>query len=177
MIRVRKSLAATTKLTLTVIDYTKDDPMKTIPAKSVDFMFDTLGQSMQALHLMVPGTGVIMSVSTQPSASDLQQSSFFKRPDNPQIPFLPKLFLNGVDAISKIRARRYGVTYSYMFLESNAAELEALAEHVEAGHIRPVIGSRVDFNDIDKVKAACQQVYDGKGGIGKTVFVMIPDRA
>lgn len=128
---------------------------------------------MQFLSLMVPKTGTIISISTQPSATDLQQSSFFKRPDKPQIPLLPRLFLDGLDAVAKFRARRYGVIYSYMFLECSAADLDVLSSYVEAKKIKPVIGSSVTFRDLQKVKDACTQAYEGKGGTGKTVFVMV----
>lgn len=127
---------------------------------------------MQFLSLMVASTGTIISISTQPSASDLQQSSFFKRPDKPQIPFIPRLFLNSVDAIAKYRARSYEVKYSYMFLESSADELDTLTHYVEEGKLRPVVGSKVAFRDLATVKEACLQTYQGKGGVGKTVFVM-----
>ena len=155
-----------------VIDYTKDDPLKVIPRGSVDFMFDTMGQAMTCLSLMTPSTGTIVSISTTPSAAQFQDSSFFRRPSQPRVPLVARFFLDATDSVRKLRAWRWSVNYTYMFLDSDAEELNILRSYVEEGKIRPVIGSRTDLKDIEKVKEACLQVYNGKGGIGKAVFTL-----
>lgn len=147
--------------------------MKVIPRGSIDFVLDTMGQAMQLLHLMRPSTGTIVSISTTPSGSQLQNSSFFKRPDHPKLPLLARTFLDSVDYIRKLRARRWNVKYTYMFLSSTAADLDTLSGYVESGALIPVVGSVVDLNDIEKVREACLQVYNGTGGIGKTVFQVV----
>ncbi|EXF85475.1 hypothetical protein CFIO01_08983 [Colletotrichum fioriniae PJ7] len=156
-----------------VIDYTKEDVTKVIPRGSVDFILDTTGDSMSFLHLMTPSTGLIVSIATQPSGTQLQQSSVMKRPDNPRLPWFARMVLNMVDSYRKARARRWGVKYEYLFLDPNAKDLETLALHAEKGDVLPVIGCKVDFKDIDSVREACTTVYNGKGGLGKTVFTMI----
>lgn len=147
--------------------------MKVIHPQSVDFILDTLGQAMQYLSLMTPKTGTIVSISTTPSGSQLQDSSFFKRPSNPRVPWLVRLALDGMDYVRKLRAKRWSVNYQYMFLESSGKELDILTKYVGEKNLLPVVGLRVDIHDLDKVKEACNQVYHGKGGIGKTVFEIV----
>ncbi|EHK18443.1 uncharacterized protein TRIVIDRAFT_159016 [Trichoderma virens Gv29-8] len=153
-----------------IIDYTKADPLEEIPLRSVDFFFDTTGQAMQFLPLLVRSTGMVVSISTKPSAATLQGSSVMKRPDNPRIPFYGRIFLDAGDSINKLRAYYYGVEYKYWFLAPNAKDLDTLTGYVEEGKLLPVVGARVDMMDIDQVREACQIIYNGKGGLGKTVF-------
>ena len=158
---------------LQVIDYTKEDPARAIPQGSVDFFLDTMDQAMTFLPLIKPKTGTIVSISTSPSAMQFQNASFFKRPDNPKIPIIGRLVLNGIDLMRQARAWRWGVHYTYMFVESDGKSLDVLRSHVEKKQIRPVIGSRVDLKEIEKVRQACMKVYQGKGGIGKTIINVI----
>ncbi|KAF5561835.1 alcohol dehydrogenase [Fusarium phyllophilum] len=160
---------------ITVIDYTKEKISEAIPPKSVDFCFDTTGQAMEFLSLMVPSTGMIVSISTTPSASTLQASSVMRRPDNPRIPFAGRVFLDAADAIRRLRAWRWGVTYMYHFLDPNREDLDKLTEYVDSGKVKPVVGAKVDMRDIKAVREACDQTYKGKGGLGKTVFEVIKD--
>ncbi|CCT63235.1 related to oxidoreductase [Fusarium fujikuroi] len=158
-----------------IIDYTKEKISEAIPPKSVDFCFDTTGQAMEFLSLMVPSTGMIVSISTTPSASTLQASSVMRRPENPRIPFAGRVFLDAADAIRRLRAWRWGVTYMYHFLDPNREELDTLTGYVDSGMVKPVVGAKVDMRDIKAVREACDQTYKGKGGLGKTVFEVIKD--
>lgn len=128
---------------------------------------------MQFLSLVVPKTGLIVSISTQPSATTLQASGMMQRPDNPRIPWFGRLFLNGADMVRRLRAWRWNVGYMYMFLDPSGEDLDILRRFVEEGNLVPVVGSKVDMRDIDKVREACGQVYTGKGGLGKTVLEVI----
>ncbi|KAF6530420.1 hypothetical protein HZS61_001732 [Fusarium oxysporum f. sp. conglutinans] len=158
-----------------IIDYTKQKISEAIPPKSVDFCFDTTGQSMEFLSRMVPSTSMIVSISTTPSASTLQTSSVMRRPDNPRIPFAGRVFLDAADAVRRLRAWRWGVTYMYHFLDPNLEDLDTLTGYVENGKVKPVVGARIDMRDIKAVREACDQTYKGKGGLGKTVFEVIQD--
>lgn len=155
---------------ITVIDYTKDDPLMVIPAQSVDFIFDTTGQAVEFLPLLTKGSGLVVSIATMPSGYTLQNSSVMDTPDRPRLPLAARLFLDGTDAVRKLKAFYYGVGYQYMFLDPNGKDLAVLRELVEAGLLRPVVGARVDLQDIEKVREACWQAYKGKGAIGKTVL-------
>lgn len=140
-----------------------------IPKGSVDFLFDTTGQSMEFLCLMVPNTGAIVSVATAPSGTLLQNSGVMKGP-NASLPLVGRVFLDAADGVRRLRAWRWGVAYEYLFLEPNGEDLRTLAGHVEAGKLVPVVGDKVDIRDIGKVREACGLVYKGKGGLGKTVI-------
>ena len=133
-------------------------------------MFDTTGQAMQFLHVMVPSTSTIVSISTNPSGSDIAMSSFMKRPNNPSVPLFARLFLNVGDSIRKFRARRHGVNYMYWFLQSNKKDLDLISQYVEEGKMKPVVGLVVDMMNIEDVRKACGMIYSGKGAIGKTIF-------
>jgi NADPH:quinone reductase-like Zn-dependent oxidoreductase len=81
-----------------------------------------------------------------------------------------------MDRIRKLRAKRYGVSYSYMFLEPNGEDLDKLRGYVEEGRLKQVVGTTVNMRDIAEVRKACQIVYDNRGGLGKVVIRVIDDR-
>ncbi|PHH58486.1 hypothetical protein CDD82_2951 [Ophiocordyceps australis] len=153
-----------------IIDYTKEHPRDVIPPRSVDLVFDTTGQAMEFLSLLVPSTGLVVSISTQPSAKTLQASSVMQRPDNPRIPMVGRIFLDSADMVRRLRAWRWNVGYLYWFLDPNGNDLDKLTEYIDQGKLKPVVGAQVHLKDIDKVREACALVYKGKGGLGKTVI-------
>lgn len=91
-------------------------------------------------------------------------------PHRPTIPIPFRLGLDLLDQVRKLRARRYGVEYSYMFLESSGEDLDELRGYVEEGRLRTVVGTIVEIGDIESVRSACEVVYSGKGGLGKLVI-------
>ncbi|KAJ4153609.1 hypothetical protein LMH87_010091 [Akanthomyces muscarius] len=153
-----------------IIDYTRDDPLKTIPAGSVDFIFDTTGQATEFMPLLVKGSGMVVSISTAPSGATLQNSSIMDTPEKPRLPIVAHVFLDATDQVRKLKARYYGVEYKYIFMDPNGKDLALLKDAAEEGKLRPVVGLRVDLGDIGKVREACWQTYKGKGGLGKTVL-------
>lgn len=147
-----------------VIDYTKSDPKTEIPAGSVDFMFDTVGIAMDCLSLMRPQTGYLISIATTPSGDLLAEAG------NMQIGFPFRHVLNLVDSVRVWRAKRWNVTYRYVFMHPDGKDLEELKDHVENGKLRAVVGNTVHYKDVDAVKEACNVVFKAKGGIGKQVI-------
>lgn len=125
---------------------------------------------MEFLSLVVPKSGLVVSISTKPSATTLQASSVMQRPDNPQIPWYARLFLNAEDSVRQLRASRWNVKYMYWFLQPNGQDLAELTKYVDEGKLVPIVGSRVKLRDMEKVKEACEVIYKGKGGLGKTVI-------
>lgn len=152
------------------------DPKTVIPAQSVDFLFDTTGDSMTYLSQMRP-TGAIVSISILTSGDTLQNSSLMRlSPDKNNratVPYPVRLALNVLDRIRVMRASRYGVKYSAIFLEPNAKDLESICEWVESGKLRTVVGTKVPYKDIEAVRNACQVVFDSKGGVGKSVITFV----
>ncbi|KAH8698685.1 putative alcohol dehydrogenase [Talaromyces proteolyticus] len=147
-----------------IIDYTKSDPKTTIPPGSVDFIFDTIGMAMPYLSLLRPKTGLVVSISLLPSGDQLAASGEIS------VPYILRQILNFVDAINRWRASWSGVNYQYLWLEPSGKDLEELKAIIEQGKLRPVVGTEVHYKDIDAVRAACSVVFNGKGGIGKTVI-------
>lgn len=136
----------------------------------MDFLFDTVGLSMEYLCLMRSGSSLVISVSTLPSGDQLQTSSLMDLPHVPKIPFPARMGLNFLDQIRKLRARRYKTRYSYMFLRSSGEDLDELSRYVEDGKLKTVLGTVADFRDIEAIRKACAVVFGGKGGLGKTVI-------
>jgi NADPH:quinone reductase-like Zn-dependent oxidoreductase len=156
-----------------VIDYKKVDPKSVIEHGSVDFLFDTNGLAMEYLCLMRSGSGGIISISTAPSGTQLQNSAVMRLPHHPTVPLVPRIVLNTMDYTRKLRAKRYGVSYSYMFLEPNGEDLDKLRGYIEEGKLKQVVGTTVNMQDISEVRKACQVVYNNRGGLGKVVIRVI----
>jgi hypothetical protein len=127
-------------------------------------MFDTIGMAMPYLCLLRPKTGLVISISLIPSGDKLAASG------EVPVPFILRKILNLVDAINRWRASRWDVTYQYLFMDPNGKDLEEIKESVEQGKLRAVVGTKVHYKDIDAVREACGVVFNGKGGIGKTVI-------
>lgn len=136
----------------------------------MDFLFDTVGLSMQYLCLMKPKSSHIVSVSTTPSGDVLQNSSLMRMPEKPIIPVMVRFALNLMDSVRRFRAGRYGVQYEYMILESSGSYLDELRSYVEDGKLKTVVGTTAELRDLDSVRKGCQVVYDGAGGLGKFVI-------
>ncbi len=147
---------------LQVVDYTKEDVVQAVGRGQVDYMFDTMGQTLKALPIMKSG-GVIVSISTVPSGDQMAKGA-------PDMPSFFRIVLNLVDWYYRWQARRSGVRYSYIFMSPDAKGLNDFATWVEEGKIKPVVGRTARLSDIDAVRKGCQEVYDGKGGIGKFVI-------
>jgi NADPH:quinone reductase-like Zn-dependent oxidoreductase len=130
---------------------------------------------MEYLSLMRPKTGCIISISTTPSGDQLQNSTLMELPHRPALPLPIKLALNFMDSIRKFRARRYGVSYSFMFLEGSGEDLDELRDHVETGKLRTVVGMTAPLKDLKAVQEACQVVYSGRGGLGKVVIKVVDE--
>ena len=125
---------------------------------------------MEYLGLMRSGSGCIISISTAPSGTQLQDSAVMRLPHHPTVPLVPRVALNVMDFTRKLRARRYGVSYSYMFLEPSGEDLDKLRGYSEEGKMKQVVGATVDMRDITEVRKACQVVYSNQGGLGKMVI-------
>lgn len=136
-------------------------------------MFDTTGQAMQFLSVMVPSTSSIVSISTMPSGTQLGQYAVQRPEDKPQIPWVASAGLNVLDRVSKMRAQRWGVDYQYMFLQPNGKDLAEIGQYAEKGLLRPVVGSRASLKKIEEVREVTMTVYKGKGGLGKTVIDVV----
>ncbi|KAJ5706548.1 hypothetical protein N7488_006349, partial [Penicillium malachiteum] len=159
----------------------RSDPMNVIPPRSVDFIFETTRSAMEYLSLVRP-KGAIVTVFILTSGDVLQNSSVMRRSPDKQdkaiVPFPIRIALNVMDRIRRARVSSYGVKYSSIFLEPNAADLNSIRQWVETGRVetgmvKTIVGTKAHFKNFEAVRNSCQVVYDGKGGIRKSVIVFV----
>lgn len=151
--------------TFTAVDYTKENVVTAVGAANVDFLFDTMATTMSYLSIMKKG-GVIISISTLPPGSLMKKNM-------PSMPFYIEYLMDFVDWGFRWWTGRAGVHYSYIFMHPSGKDLESLATWVEEGKVTPIVGKTAKFDDLEAIRAGCQEVYDGKGGIGKFVMEMV----
>ena len=144
-----------------IVDYTKEKTVDVTGKQEVDFMFDTVGETIKAMPMIKKG-GRIVSISTAPQGTNFKKTC-------PNLPIYLEYILNLADWMFRTYAGWYGVNYQYMVFEENARDLQRLSGWVEEGKVRPVVGEIVKLRDIEAVRKGCQQILDGKGGIGKFV--------
>ncbi len=147
-----------------IVDYTKEDVISSIGKGTVDFMFDTMQNTISTISVMKKG-GQIVSISTVPSGNML-------RDHNPDIVFCLRYVLNFADWVLRSWTSWKGVNYTYMFVDGRTEDLNRLASFVEEGKLKPIVGQKVKLSDVDGVRKGCQQIFDGKGGVGKFVIEM-----
>lgn len=145
-----------------IIDYTKEDPARVIPSESVDFMFDTMNQTTACFKIFKKGA-FIVSVSGYPFGPDLKRRT-------PDLSFHIGCILGFLGGIMRFRTWWHGATYSYLFMQPSASDLVRLGQWIDQGLLKPVVGRVAKMDNLQEVRAGCQEVYIGKGGIGKFVI-------
>lgn len=151
--------------TVQMVDYTKDDVVAAVGKGTVDYFFDTMAGTLKYLPLVKKG-GVIVSISTIMSGDQAPHLM-------PDLPVVLKYVLNMVDWLFKWWTGRVGVQYTYFIMHPDGKDLGDLAEWVKEGKVTPLVGRTAKFSDIEGVRKGCQEVMDGKGGIGKFVIEMV----
>lgn len=162
--KIEKAKELLGKETFTPIDYTKVDVAKTLGTGKVDYLFDTMGGTMSLLGNVKKG-GVIVSISTLPSGTMMKE-----RGGMDDMPFYMKFILDTADWFFRWWTGRAGVQYSYVFMMPSRTDLEQLNVYLENGKLTPIVGRTAKLSDVQGVRDGCQQVYEGKGGIGKFVI-------
>ncbi|KAJ6003079.1 hypothetical protein N7451_005626 [Penicillium sp. IBT 35674x] len=149
-----------------IIDYKKSDPMTVIPPRKrdgVSIIGAPQGSHCYSFHTHLGGCAPKLE----------RYATIPNKQDKVTVPFPIRIALNVMDWTRRARASRYGVKYSSIFLEPNATDLNSIREWVETGKVRTIVGTKAHFKDLKAVRDACQVVYDGKGGIGKSVIVFV----
>lgn len=147
------------------LDYTKENVNAAIGTGNVDFMFDTMAGAIDSLPLIRSG-GVIVTISKTPSGDELKRKFASS-------PWLFVTLLNLVDRVNKWRASRYGVSYSYLWMDPDAKGLNDLGRWVGEGKFKPLVGRTAKLEDLEAVKSGYEEVYKAKGGVGKFVVKII----
>lgn len=149
--------------TFEAIDYTKQDVTKAVAPASVDYAFDTVNEAVSLAKLVKPG-GVIISISSLlPSGGSAAQAF-------PELPVWLKYILIAAHWVNTRWIGWYGVKYDYLFMHPSSDDLGRFTEWIDAGKIKPIVGRTAKLDDIEAVRSGCQEIYDGKGGIGKFVI-------
>jgi NADPH:quinone reductase-like Zn-dependent oxidoreductase len=144
-----------------IVDYTKQKTVDVTGKREVDFMFDTVGEAIQGLKIVKKG-GVIVSISLGVNGTDFKKQ-------NPSMPTYMEYILNAVDWLLRTYVGWFGVSYKALAMRGNAKDLERLRSWVDEGKVKPIVGSVVKLSDIEEVRKGCQQLLDGKGGVGKFI--------
>ena len=141
-----------------VVDYKQEDFADVL--SGYDVVLDSLGgQNLQkSLTVLKPG-GQAISVTGPPDPGFAKQLK------------APKYMGVVMGLLSRKihkQARKLGVSYSFLFMQANGAQLHELATLYDAGHLRPVIDKTFPF---DQTLKALAYVEQGRAN-GKVVITL-----
>nr|WSW71520.1 NADP-dependent oxidoreductase [Streptomyces sp. NBC_00995] len=143
-----------------VIDYRTQDFEELLDG--YDVVLDTLGGAAleKSLRVLRPG-GKVISVAGPPDA-DLAR----------ELGAGPVLrgAMSALSLRTRRRAKRRGVTYSFLFMKADGSRLRALTGLVDAGEIRPVVNRVFPFA---RTLEAVEYAERGRTGAGKVVIEMV----
>jgi NADPH:quinone reductase-like Zn-dependent oxidoreductase len=138
-----------------VIDYRAQDFESLL--HGYDLVIDSIGgESLEkSLRILAPG-GRAIGIVGPPDPAFARERGL-----NPIL----RLAIAGLSSQVRWRAKKLGVTYEFLFMRASGEQLAQIADLVDAGVIKPVVGKVVPFAEIPQ---ALQLL--GRGGIrGKAV--------
>lgn len=138
------------------IDYKTEDYTKTV--RQVDYVLDTLGgaETEKQMSIMEKG-GQLVSFRAMPNGD------FSKRMN---LPKWKQILLGLAGRKFDKMADKYGVHYHFIFVESNGAQLQEVADLFSTLEIKPSIDTVYPF---EEVNSALDKVANGRSR-GKTVL-------
>lgn len=138
------------------IDYKTEDYTKTV--RQVDYVLDTLGgaETEKQMSIMKKG-GQLVSLRAMPNGD------FSKRMN---LPKWKQILLGLAGRKFDKMADKYGVHYHFIFVESNGAQLQEVADLFSTLEIKPSIDTVYPF---EEVNSALDKVANGRSR-GKTVL-------
>lgn len=140
-----------------VIDYRTEDFVEKLRDQPVDLVLDTQGgdTTMRSLEVLKPG-GLVVGIAGTPDRQMADQAG---------APLPVKLALTALSAKLRRRADKLGVRYRFLFIEPDGQALQSLADLVDEGVLKPVVGKVLPFSD---TLSAIDQVLSG-GHRGKVL--------
>jgi NADPH:quinone reductase-like Zn-dependent oxidoreductase len=139
-----------------IIDYKTADFEQEL--KDYDMVLDTQGgKTLEKSLNVIKRGGRIISISGPPDQA-------FAEAVNPNR-FL-KFVIPLLSWSIRHKAKKRGITYSFLFMQPNGQQLSKITELVEAGKIKPIVDQTYDFAQI---KEAFQYVNTGRSK-GKVVL-------
>ena len=138
------------------IDYKTTDYTKVL--KDVDYVLDTLGgaETEKQMTIMKSG-GKLVSLRAMPNGS------FAKRMN---LAWWKQFILGLAGRKFDKMANKYGVSYDFIFVESNGKQLQEVADIFTKLEIKPSVDTIFDFKEVNK---ALDKVANGRSR-GKTVL-------
>ncbi len=138
------------------IDYKTENYAETL--SGIDYVLDTLGgdETEKQMSIMTPG-GQLVSLRGMPNKAFAQRMG---------MPFWKQLLFGAAGHTMDRKAQKYGVTYHFIFVESNGAQLQQVADIFAERQIKPSIDTVFPFEDVN---AALDKVANGRSN-GKTVI-------
>lgn len=138
------------------IDYKTENYAETL--SGIDYVLDTLGgdETEKQMSIMAPG-GQLVSLRGMPNKAFAQRMG---------MPFWKQLLFGAAGCTMDRKAQKYGVTYHFIFVESNGAQLQQVADIFAERQIKPSIDTVFPFEDVN---AALDKVANGRSN-GKTVI-------
>jgi NADPH:quinone reductase-like Zn-dependent oxidoreductase len=141
-----------------IVDYTKEDFAEVL--SGYDVVLDSLGGENleKSLTVLKPG-GQAIGVTGPPDPGFAKQLG------------APKFMGVAMALMSrKVRtqARKLGVSYSFLFMQANGAQLRELAALYDAGHLRPLIDTTFPFDQTLQALAYAEQGHAN----GKVVITL-----
>ncbi|WP_030078334.1 MULTISPECIES: NADP-dependent oxidoreductase [Streptomyces griseus group] len=142
-----------------VVDYRKQD-FETV-LDGYDVVLDSLGGEnlAKSLRVLKPG-GKAIGVAGPPDAAFARELGL-----NPIL----RIVMSALSFTTRRRAKRRGVTYSFLFMKAGGGTLREFARLVDAGKIRPVVDRVFPFGQTPK---AMEYVEKGRAKAGKVVIAM-----
>ncbi|MEV8099511.1 NADP-dependent oxidoreductase [Kitasatospora sp. NPDC085879] len=142
-----------------VIDYRAQDFEQLL--EGYDVVLDTLGGETleKSLRVLKPG-GKVISIAGPPDADFARELGA-----NPVL----RQAMNALSFRTRRRAKRHGVTYSFLFMKADGGQLRELTRLVDAGQIHPVVDRVFPF---DLTRDAMEYAEKGRAKAGKVVIAM-----
>lgn len=143
------------------IDYKSEDYTKVL--SDIDYVLDTLGgnETEKQMSILKKG-GKLVSLRAMPNGS------FAKRM---KLPKWKQIVLGIAGRKFDRMAQKYGVSYDFIFVESNGQQLKEVAAIFDELKIKPSIDTVYAFGDVN---AALDKVANGRSK-GKTVISMVEE--
>lgn len=138
-----------------VIDYRTQDFTKEL--SGYDLVLDSLGAASVAKSLTVlkPG-GTVVGISGPPTPEFARAAGL-----NP----IMRAAIGGISRKVRAQAKQLGVNYRFLFMKASGQQLRRIADLVDAGALKPVLGKTFPF---DQTPTAFDALVKGLGG-GKAV--------
>ncbi len=142
-----------------VVDY-RQQAFETV-LDGYDLVLDTLGGETleKSLRVLKPG-GQVIGIAGPPDpafARELGANAILR------------LAMSALSFKTRRRAKRRGVTYSFLFMKADGDQLRELTPLIDAGKIRPVVDRVFPF---EETREAMEYVEKGRARAGKVVVAM-----